>query len=159
MNNRKSPIWGLGESLEKIEAFNRRELPMNKLQEIREALEAATPGPWEWSVKEWTLNKHDGLDIGNLEHKIGAKSAELVLCIENNRYGHPVITTGEKANANLIANAPEYLSYLLQLVETQAKVINEAVQIWETQDMEDDPVDVVERMIATLKVPTYLGTL
>lgn len=101
-------------------------LQADKLTEIKEVMSKITPAPWNWTMKEWTANKYDGLEIGDLEHKLDSKSAELVLCIENNEYGHPVITTGEASNAELIAHAPEYITYLLQLVETQAKALDEA---------------------------------
>ncbi|MNT00832.1 hypothetical protein D3C72_1352760 [compost metagenome] len=70
---------------------------MNKLQEIREALEAATP-EWKYNGNEIVSEQDPQVGIGGF------------LRDEDNR---------------LAASAPEYLSYLLQLVETQAKDIAE----------------------------------
>ncbi|OXL83161.1 hypothetical protein BCV73_08775 [Paenibacillus sp. SSG-1] len=77
---------------------------MDKLTEIRKALEASTPGPWE----VW---EDDG------EVKVQAKPDGPNIC-HVGKYGWGVMP-----QANLIAHAPEYITYLLQLVETQAQAL------------------------------------
>lgn len=74
---------------------------MNKLTEIREALKVATPGPWNKEGKEiW--NRREGYGEG----------------------GHVFIgDICNPNNASLIANAPEYISYLLSLLEEKDKAL------------------------------------
>ncbi|MNH94459.1 hypothetical protein D3C73_470800 [compost metagenome] len=103
---------------------------MNKLQEIREALEAATTGPWSYDPSGF-----GGFII--YDHTYF------------NRHIAAIVTDGveskerEEANANLIAHAPEYLSYLLQLVETQAKAL-------EFYAERDNYMPMIERVTGTL---------
>lgn len=62
-----------------------------------------------------------------------------------------------KANAELLqeegykSGLLDDCLYLLQLVETQAKAIEEAVKIYETADMESDFADVLDGMYERLK--------
>ncbi|MGM1048374.1 MAG: hypothetical protein ACQEXX_19855 [Bacillota bacterium] len=76
---------------------------MNKIDEIKESLAAATPGPWE--VYEW--GNDEGYAV--YQHPVGMQTSIT-------GWGRVLQT---KENAHLIAKAPEYITYLLQLVERQ----------------------------------------
>lgn len=97
-------------------------LQADKLTEIRKALEAAMPGPWE----VW---EDDG------EVKVQAKPDGPNIC-HVGKYGWGVMP-----QANLIAHAPEYITYLLQLVETQAKALE-----WYA---DEDTYEVKSRLLGT----------
>lgn len=92
---------------------------MNKLQEIREALEAATPGPWKVFVS--SVGRHE-------ERLIATAYDHPQLHGSNGIVNHAYGLDGEFVyiapnDAELIAHTPEYLSYLLQLVETQREAL------------------------------------
>jgi hypothetical protein len=76
---------------------------MDKIQEIREALAAATPGPW----------------IYNTDSVL--KSVDEPICVMFNQQEYDFENAEE--NAYLIANAPTYISYLLQQIEIKDKVL------------------------------------
>lgn len=87
-------------------------LQADKLAEIREALEAATPG--EWSVEEDDY----GLTVMAADPQHPGRSAGV--------FGFDSEIYVREEDVDLIAHAPEYITYLLQLVETQAKALEEA---------------------------------
>lgn len=115
---------------------------MNKLQEIREALEAATPGPWNEYEKE-SVKQDNG-------------------CYRSIASGNGYLNTAEKGfeidgfispqDANLIAHTPEYLSYLLQLVETHRAAFEAIGE--ELTDCTDERAQWINKLIAGA-----LGTL
>ncbi|GIO63554.1 hypothetical protein [Paenibacillus cineris] len=94
-------------------------LQADKLTEIRKALEAATPGPW----------------IDRMEDCGGSSDDELYRVIKagegfigsNRELDTGFAITGfiDPRNAYLISHAPEYITYLLQLVETQAQALED----------------------------------
>lgn len=69
------------------------------LTQIKEALEKATPGPWRWLSDSVTLFPQGGHDYGDNILMI-QKSAEML-----------------EHDQNLIANAPSYISYLIDELE------------------------------------------
>jgi hypothetical protein len=73
---------------------------MDKIQEIRKALEAVTPGPWE-------------LGPGCVFVPNEVPSKRKPICVRPN----------DDDNAHLIANAPEWLSYLLTELDTKDRKI------------------------------------
>ncbi|MEK3851235.1 hypothetical protein MKX59_19535 [Paenibacillus sp. FSL R7-0340] len=73
-----------------------------KIQEIREALAAATPGDWQEEGAEiWKRGKDYQCD---------------------NRHVH-ICDVVDDSNRKLIANAPTYISYLLQQIEIKDKAL------------------------------------
>lgn len=93
---------------------------MNKIDEIKAALAAATPGPWsydDFSDKEFIIYDHTYF----------------------NRHITEIVSDGveskerEEANAHLIANAPEYITYLLAEVDRK----NEALRFYADEDNYD----------------------
>jgi transcription termination factor NusB len=91
----------------------------NKIDEIKEALAAATPGPWsydDFSDKEFIIYDHTYF----------------------NRHIAEIVSDGveskerEEANAHLIAKAPEYITYLLQEIERKQKALHEIIN---TEDL------------------------
>lgn len=88
-----------------------------KIQEITNALTASTRAPWSWDVKNPEQNKYGGYDVGDLIRKTGEKTAIAILTILPNKHGVDVISAFSIEDANLIANAPEYIAYLLSQVE------------------------------------------
>ncbi|ODB56948.1 hypothetical protein A7311_01075 [Paenibacillus polymyxa] len=76
---------------------------MDKIQEIREALAAATPGPW----------------IYNTDSVL--KSVDEPICVMFNQQEYDF--ENAENNAYLIANAPDYISYLLQQIEIKDKAL------------------------------------
>lgn len=78
-------------------------------KEIREALEAATPGPWE--ARAWGIDTNDKYSVA----QIGEDEKEIATVWKGIRYPNmPEISDEEaKVNAHLIANAPEWLRQLL----------------------------------------------
>jgi hypothetical protein len=79
-----------------------------KIAEIREALEMATPGPWNFAVFE--DSRHVIFDNTFLSRHI----AEIVR-------GGVESEQREEDNAHLIANAPEWLGFLLDELERVEK--------------------------------------
>ncbi len=87
----------------------------NKIDEIKEALAAATPGPWEWRE-----GKVQQLEQGRF---FGSDGTEI--CWFGN-YTPYYPTSGdepEKEDINLIAKAPEYITYLLQEIERKDEAL------------------------------------
>ena len=84
--------------------------PINDIdvKEIREALDAATPGPWHMSK----------LAKGYLMADCGCSTKDIATFIEYNEDGsvHVEFDNWEN-NAHLIANAPEWLGFLLDELE------------------------------------------
>ncbi|MGF7046365.1 hypothetical protein J2T13_000841 [Paenibacillus sp. DS2015] len=76
----------------------------DKITEIKEALGKATPGPWEIE------KRYDGYMVVQRETFEVICSGKLHEETENNH--------------NFIAKSPEYITYLLQLVETQSKALD-----------------------------------
>jgi len=82
-----------------------------KIAEIKEALERATPGPWEWVYPSRyhrkalvsKLNEHTHCEIMNF----GASTP----------YCEVAGKEPDDADARLIANAPEWLRFLLDELE------------------------------------------
>ncbi|MNR93672.1 hypothetical protein D3C72_247300 [compost metagenome] len=120
---------------------------MNKLQEIREALAGATPGPWEYEIYD------DMADI------YPVKGPHNPICQTWTKTEEPM--QNSENNARLIAHTPEYLSYLLQLVETQWEALEEMrEQIPIIQDNLESPN--VRHNAANMieyKIQQALGTL
>lgn len=79
----------------------------NKIDEIKEALAAATPGPWE--LYEWVND--EGCAV--YQSPVGMKTAIT-------GWGSVLQT---KENAQLIAKAPEYITYLLQEIERKDRYL------------------------------------
>ncbi|GBF73155.1 hypothetical protein PA598K_01440 [Paenibacillus sp. 598K] len=79
---------------------------MDKLQEIREALAAATPGPWG------VTNLGDIHITKGYRYENGLHVARWIadMCDKEDN-------ESSEADAHLIANAPEYLAHLLETVE------------------------------------------
>ena len=76
---------------------------MSKLDEIKKALQAATPGPW--TVRGFSVRKSDGYMIRQERPRAAAPEAWEQI---DERYA---------ADARLIAHAPEWLRYLVGEVE------------------------------------------
>lgn len=73
---------------------------MSKLTEIKEAMKEVTPGPWEW--------QQDIRELKGETEKVMICSYELVPRV---------------ADAEIIAKAPEYITYLLSLLEEKDKAL------------------------------------
>ena len=97
-----------------------------KIQEITNALTASTPAPWLWDVKQPEMNKQGGYDVGDLSHPTSKISAVSILTQLPNEHGVEVISAFRLEDANLIANAPEYIAYLL----SEYKRLQEEVEQW-----------------------------
>lgn len=113
-------------------------LQADKLTEIREVMSKTTPGPWKWTIQKRLFGSGDWgeneFGVGELEHPTNEGTSQLILDVQQNRHGQPMIYCWDEAAAQIIAHAPEYITYLLQLVETQAKALDEAEgmsKIWE----------------------------
>lgn len=78
---------------------------MDKIKEIKEALEKATPGPWKW------------IDPGGLERKKLVGEWEIMNFGIGGVYDQVAGSEPDEDDAHLIANAPEWLAYLIGEVE------------------------------------------
>lgn len=92
-----------------------------KIAEIREALEKATPGPWHMSK----------LSAGYL---VDDRGKDITVFIEYNEDGsvHMEFENWQN-NARLIANAPEWLRFLLSELDREreeSRKLREDVQYW-----------------------------
>lgn len=100
---------------------------MNKIDEIKQALAAATLGPWEWQVKKITLNNGEWGDgefcVSDLTHPEGEGKHLTILDVQENKYGQKAIYCWKESDAHLIANAPEYIAYLLKELEEARKIL------------------------------------
>lgn len=86
---------------------------MDKIQEIKEALAAATPGPWVHSALV------SGYIVTDYEPYNSVASV-----VEFNEDGSVHMIFQKAAhNSFLIAKAPEYISYLLQQIEIKDKAL------------------------------------
>jgi hypothetical protein len=101
----------------------------NKIDEIKEALAAATPGLWHVQPGEY----YDAV----------YSSQETKLTVVINRAMPP--------DARFIAKAPEYITYLLQEIERKDEATRKAITIWETATPEDDFDDIMHAVIDELK--------
>lgn len=72
-----------------------------RIAEIREALEKATPGPWKW------------IDPGGLERKKLVGEWEIMNFGIGGVYDQVAGSEPDEDDAHLIANAPEWLQFLL----------------------------------------------
>lgn len=100
----------------------------DKLNEIKGALSKVTPGPW-------FTGKRGGQCHINHAHGNGDCVYDLVLShsddwVETTSEDHEIFeyyyegcSIRRAEDAHLIANAPEYIAYLIQLVEEQRKTI------------------------------------
>lgn len=76
-----------------------------KIAEIREALEKATPGPWKW------------VDPGGYARKALVGEREIMNFGASMPYSEVAGQEPDDADAHLIANAPEWLRFLLSEYE------------------------------------------
>jgi len=76
-----------------------------KIAEIREALEKATPGTWKW------------IDPGGYERKKLVGEYEIMNFGASMPYSEVAGQEPDDADAHLIANAPEWLRFLLSELE------------------------------------------
>src|SRR5690606_29188038 len=84
-----------------------------KIAEIREALERATPGTWKW------------IDAGGYERKKLVGEYEIMNFGASMPYSEVAGQEPDDADAHLIANAPEWLRFLLSELERKDEVIEE----------------------------------
>jgi len=99
---------------------------MNKIDEIKEALAAATPGPWEVAITN--VGRHE-------ERLIATEYDHPQLHGPNGIVNHGYGLDGEfvyikPEDAQLIAKAPEYITYLLQEIERK----DEALRFYADED-------------------------
>lgn len=89
------------------------QMPKDKdtLEDIKKALEAATPGPW--NVQK-LMHEEDGYEQFISAIRINAGDR----CVTSMDWSCPL-----EENAHLIANAPEWLRYLLKQIEQQQREI------------------------------------
>jgi len=85
-------------------------LQADKLTEIKEVLAAITPGEWVFDEDNETIMADVPQHPGRSESVFGFD---------------PEIYVRDE-DIHFIAHAPEYITYLLQLVETQAQALEEA---------------------------------
>ncbi|MBY0205285.1 hypothetical protein [Paenibacillus cucumis (ex Kampfer et al. 2016)] len=86
---------------------------MSKQEEIKQALAAATPGPWK--VYRSKLGKHEETLIGTEYDHPQLKAPDSIV---GHAFGVGVeYTYIREADADLIAKAPEYIAYLLTMLE------------------------------------------
>ncbi|MEI2284994.1 hypothetical protein [Paenibacillus polysaccharolyticus] len=98
---------------------------MSKQEEIKQALAAATPGPWK--VYRSKLGKHEETLIGTEYDHPQLKAPDSIV---GHAFGVGVeYTYIREADADLIAKAPEYIAYLLE--ENEKRLL-------EAQDWEDE---------------------
>jgi len=110
-----------------------------KIAEIREALEKATPGPWHMSK----------LSAGYL---VDDRGKDITVFIEYNEDGSVYMEFENwQNNARLIANAPEWLRFLLEerdklieglrkLAKTNAENISE-IREWKAKQNDPEVID------------------
>ncbi|OBA07861.1 hypothetical protein A9P44_00470 [Paenibacillus polymyxa] len=84
-----------------------------KIKEIKEALAAATPGPWEWRSGGYNEN---GSFYGDTSFEICSFGGQ-------KGYEEHAGTDPKDEDINLIANAPSYIDYLLQQIEIKDKAL------------------------------------
>ncbi|OMF70482.1 hypothetical protein [Paenibacillus glucanolyticus] len=92
----------------------------NKIDEIKEALAAATPGPWKVSIT--SVGRHE-------ERLIATEYDHPQLHGPNGIVNHGYGLDGEfvyikPEDAHFIAKSPEYITYLLQEVERKDEALS-----------------------------------
>lgn len=97
---------------------------MNKLDEIKQALALITQGKWEWRGRiapDWMPHTFSALDDLRVEIPTPEKDydADVYFVLQAMKPGYVMV---RNANAELIANAPEYLRALLPVVEAAIRV-------------------------------------
>ncbi|MFJ2042212.1 ead/Ea22-like family protein [Paenibacillus taichungensis] len=112
---------------------------MSKQEEIKQALAAATPGPW--AIYKTTVGKCE-------ETLIGTAYDHPQLKAPDNIVGHACGLGGEFVyirdnDANLIAKAPGYIAYLLAENERLEKR-NQELDEWSTEGFEENQKLVLE---------------
>lgn len=110
------------------------------IQEVKAALQAATPGPWEWRKKNFTPGDGEWKDkefcVGDLQHETKKNSWDAILDVQTNQYGQPDLYCWDEAAAHLIANSPTWLQQLVERLETAERQRDEAVKSLENiQDL------------------------
>lgn len=105
------------------------------IQEVREALAKATPGPWEWRKKNFTPGDGEWKDkefcVGDLRHETKRNSWDSILDVQINKYGQPDLYCWDDAAAHIIANAPTWLQQLTDRLEAAEREWDEAVKALE----------------------------
>lgn len=100
-----------------------------RIDEIKEVLAAATPRPWKWSSRSRTLGDGDWSDtefsVGDLSHPLDARSSHTILDVQTNKWGQPMIYCWNEGAADLIAKAPEYITYLLKENERKDEALRQ----------------------------------
>ncbi|MNE40494.1 hypothetical protein D3C80_1345210 [compost metagenome] len=125
-----------------------------KLSEIKKSFAALNNGdfkpPWKWGVQKRT--KGDGecgdneFALGDLISPIDEKSSNTILEIQTNKYGQPEIYGWDETAADFIVNAPEYIWYLLYLLEKKNNTLKRIADL-HVRGIEDRAAD-LHRMIA-----------
>lgn len=82
-------------------------------KQIRAALDAATPGPWEWH------NNSRNSGISMLHHKPSPTGSHMIVMLCDND-GH---RAPDKDTSDLIANAPAWLAWCLEQIEARDEII------------------------------------
>lgn len=98
---------------------------MSKQEEIKQALAAATPGPW--AIYKTTVGRHEETLIGTAYDHPQLKAPDSIV-------GHAYGLDGQhvyirEADAELISKAPEYIAYLLEENERLRKELEEARKV------------------------------
>lgn len=98
------------------------------LNEIKETLSKRTQGTWEWRKKTWVKGDGKWKDgeflVGELRQKAEVrKTYTTILDVQKNEHGYPEIYAWVESDAIIIANAPEWLSFLVSKVEEMQKTL------------------------------------
>ncbi|MEK5439372.1 MULTISPECIES: hypothetical protein [Paenibacillus] len=104
---------------------------MSKLTEIKQVMETLGKSdwkhPWRWTSQKRTKGNGEWGDnefaVGDLISPIDEKSSDTILEVQKNKYGQPEIYCWDETAADLIAKAPEYITYLLSLLEEKDKAL------------------------------------
>lgn len=107
---------------------------MNKLTEIREALKAAST-EHEWDTDGITIEWKDGHPLRGTYRTIALTEARVSTNFTNPNHEN---------DAKFIAKAPEYITYLLELLEEKDKALNEIIG---TYDEGEQYLPTVRKMI------------
>lgn len=89
---------------------------MDRIEEIRDRLKAATPGPWEWKLYQ---GKGDsaGFQYAHLE-----SPGKRIISASSSVY------PWSESDADLIAHTPDDMAYLLSLCDTWLVSMKDALQ-------------------------------
>lgn len=118
----------------------------NKLAEIKAALEASTQGKWEWRGRiapDWMPDTFGAVDDLRVEIPTPEKKtdADLWFVLQATKSGFMMV---RNADAQLIANAPEYLRTLIEAVELMHRYIHETQQEnWLNRDYLQPEMDAI----------------